>query len=378
MEGTVTRTLPRSVRLIANLALLCAFLTGEPAYAQPQPPIVIGHLLDTGGPQADLARDYMAGAKVAFDAVNQRGGIGGRRILHQVREHPGTPDQGVAAALALVEQQGAVLLFGPTDRQLPALTSATARAGRAVPIVAPLSGLALDSKHVWFTRPTYASELLAAYQRLRQFGMRRIALVTTPGLANAQVDSKLLAALGRDTSELTRYTLGDEAGLPALAKRIATSGATAVIVASDTLAYAALGRALVQQDWYGFLVGLSSVNPVVARQVIGASGGMLLTQTVPDPMTGTAPLVREHLAHMKQFLDETPSHATLAGYMAARWLCEALSRMPARAATPAEIERALRKRIDIGGIVLDFTQSQRGSEYVDLRYMPASGELRRH
>ncbi|WP_204265338.1 hypothetical protein, partial [Enterobacter hormaechei] len=82
------------------------------------------------------------------------------------------------------------------------------------------------------------------------------------------------------------YTLtGDPAELAA---RIAPTKPTAVIIAGDTLTYATVGRALAQQGWYGFLVGLSSVNPQVAREILGSgySGGMLLAQTVPNPASG--------------------------------------------------------------------------------------------
>ncbi|WP_212567003.1 hypothetical protein, partial [Pseudomonas syringae] len=47
---------------------------------------VVGQLIERGADQADYARDFMAGAKVAFDAANQSGGIKGRRISLVRRE----------------------------------------------------------------------------------------------------------------------------------------------------------------------------------------------------------------------------------------------------------------------------------------------------
>ncbi|MGO4611700.1 ABC transporter permease, partial [Variovorax sp. 2RAF20] len=83
-----------------------------------------------------------------------------------------------------------------------------------------------------------------------------------------------------------------------------------------------LGRALAARGWYGFLVGLSAVNPLAAREILGAgyNGGIVLTQIAPGPQDLTLRVVKEHVGRMKQFLDEPASPATLAGYIGAAWL----------------------------------------------------------
>ncbi len=341
------------------------------AHAQGNAPFVVGQLVERGGAQADYARDFMAGAKVAFDAANQSGGIKGRRISLVRREVEQA--EAVPQAIDLIERDHAEVLFGVGERLLPALAASTDITRRNVPLLAPLSGAASKSDNVWFTRPDYDREIIAAHNRLRQFGMRRIALVTVAGF-DGQLGARLRSTLAKadPTEALDLYTLtGDPDDL---ANRIAPTKPTAVIVAGDTLAYATVGRALAQQGWYGFLVGLSSVNPQVAKEILGAgySGGMLLAQTVPNPASANTKVAREHMARMKQFLDEPPSAATLSGYIAAAYLMQAMNAAGGKVAGP-ELRRALQTRIDVGGFTLDFTRGNRGSEFVDLNYIQGSG-----
>lgn len=341
------------------------------AHAQGNAPFVVGQLIERGGDQADYARDFMAGAKVAFDAANQSGGIKGRRISLVRRE--AAQNEAVSQAVDMIERDRVEVLFGVGERLLPALAASAEITRRNVPLLAPLSGATSTSDSVLFIRPDYDHEIVAAHNRLRQFGMRRIALVTAAGF-DPQLGTRLRSSLAKGSAAetLDLYTLTGDPG--ELAARIAPTKPTAVIVAGDTLTYATVGRALAQQGWYGFLVGLSSVNPQVAREILGAgySGGLLLAQTVPNPASGNTKVAREHMARMKQFLDEPPSAATLSGYIAAVYLIQSMNAAGGKVAG-LELRKALLGRVDVGGFTLDFTRGNRGSEFVDLNYIQGAG-----
>lgn len=343
-----------------------------PALAQPpgqvvRRQLVVGHLLDRAGPQADQARDYLAGAKVMFDAFNAApAGNGGLRIVHLVRDADASnPRAAAAQAVALTDNERAEVLFGPGDSLLPTLAASADLTRRGVQIVAPLSGLALSADNVWFTRADYQSELDAAVHQLRSYGVAGIALAVSPDFAAGTlgVGTPWLARVEQVISTRAVALTGN---VEDSARRIAAARPGAVIVAGDTLAYGSLGRALAAQNWYGFLVGLSAVSPSSAREILGASyaGGMVVTQIAPGPQETTLRVVKEHVARMKQYLDEPPSPATLAGYIGAAWLVRAAAGM--KASGPAELRRALQARIDVGDFTLDFTRGLRGSQYVQL------------
>ncbi|CAG2132898.1 hypothetical protein LMG31506_01113 [Cupriavidus yeoncheonensis] len=358
-------TLPASPRRRQLMAALGGLAAAPLALAQSpaRRTVVVGHLLDRSGAQADLARDYLAGAKVMFDAANAAGGP--VRIAHVVRDADADPRTALAQALSLADGEHAELLFGPGDRLLPALAASPELHRRGVQIVAPLSGLALNADNVWFTRADYQAELDTAVKQLRDYGLTRVALAVSAEFAATASGNGASWLAGLESTMGTRAVpLG---GNPdAAARSIATQRPGAVIVAGDTLAYAGLGRALAAQGWYGFLVGLSAVSPAVAREVLGAGypGGMVLTQVAPGPQAATLRVVKEHVARMKQYLDEPPSPATIAGYIGAAWLVRALGAWRGNGAV--ELRRALQTRVDVGDFALDFTQGQRGSRYVQL------------
>ncbi|RZT29595.1 ABC transporter substrate-binding protein [Cupriavidus agavae] len=364
----------RALRVLGALPL--AALAPE-ALAQPATParrqLVVGHLVDRIGPQADLARDYVAGAKVLFDAVNAAGAASGTpRIVHVIRDADPNPRGAVAQAVALADNERADVLFGIGDTLLPTLANAPELARRGVQLVAPLSGLALAADNVWFTRADYQAEIDAAVRQLHSYGLRNIALAVSPDFA--------AGALGAGTPWLARLEkdIGTRAvplagSIDDSARRIAAARPGAVIVAGDTLAYGSLGRALAARNWYGFLVGLSAVSPSSAREILGAgyAGGMVVTQIAPGPQESTLRVVKEHVARMKQYLDEPASPVTLAGYIGAAWLARAATAM--KAPGPAELRRALQARVDVGDFTLDFTRGLRGSQYVQLAPIGKSG-----
>jgi len=365
-------------RALQGLAALASAAALPQALAQPamtvaRRQLVVGHLVDRVGSQADLARDYLAGAKVMFDAVNASpGSYGGLRIVHVVRDADPDARGAVAQATALANSERADILFGPGDAVLPALAASPELARRGVQIVAPLSGLAITAENVWFTRADYQSEIDAAVRQLHSYGLSGIALAVSPDFAAGTLASGSPWLTRLETAMSTR-AVPLTGNADDCARRIAAARPGAVVVAGDTLAYGSLGRALAARNWYGFLVGLSAVSPASAREILGAhyAGGMVVTQIAPGPQESTLRVVKEHVARMKQYLDEPPSPATLAGYIGAAWLVRAAAGM--RTNGVVELRRVLQTRIDVGDFTLDFTRGLRGSQYVQLAPIGKSG-----
>jgi ABC-type branched-subunit amino acid transport system substrate-binding protein len=370
----------RALHVLGSLGALSTLAgIGTPAaFAQPalsgqtgpRRQLVVGQLVDRTGAQADLARDYLAGAKVLFDAYNASNGS--LHIVHVVRDSDSNPRAAIAQAVALADTDHAEILFGPGDALLPALATSAELTRRGVQIVAPLSGLTLNAENVWFTRADYQSEMDAAVRQLRGFGLSSVTLAVSPDFAAGTLaaGTQWLARLEKEMSIQTVPLTGN---FDDIARRIAATRPGAVIVGGDTLTYGSLGRALATQSWYGFLVGLSAVSPASAREILGTgyAGGMVVSQIAPGPQESTLRVVKEHVARMKQYLDEPPSPATLAGYIGAAWLVRAAS--STKGPGPLELRRALQTRVDVGDFTLDFTRGLRGSQYVQLAAINKSG-----
>ena len=74
--------------------------------------IVVGQAIDLSSPNGSIGRDYVAGIKTCFDAINAAGGINGRRVHLIVRDDQGSADGAVKAAAELIENDRVDYLFG--------------------------------------------------------------------------------------------------------------------------------------------------------------------------------------------------------------------------------------------------------------------------
>jgi hypothetical protein len=127
------------------------------------------------------------------------------------------------------------------------------------------------------------------------------------------------------------------------------------------------------------MAGLSNIGEQMLLELAGPKNayGVLLTQVVPDPYHGTTAVARWHLMLMKRFRDEPPSHATLEGFMAAKFLVATMRSITGEI-DRASILTALRRRrdVDLGGVVISWPQqSNRGSRFLDMTLLRKDGTL---
>ena len=83
-------TLFRLFSITATAFLISTSATSSHA-AEDANTIVIGQAIDLSSPNASIGRDYVAGIKTYFDALNAAGGINGKRIRYIVRDDQATP-----------------------------------------------------------------------------------------------------------------------------------------------------------------------------------------------------------------------------------------------------------------------------------------------
>jgi len=368
------------VRRVCLLAFF--FLIFSPAFAAA--PIVIGQVADLSGPNQDQGRDYVAGATVYFDSVNASGGIRGRRIVHLVRDSGGRADTGTQLARKLLEEDQAEILFGFTgDAAVAALARSQLLARHHTLLFAPLSGAEPPPAGgpILFTRAAYSTEAREIVRHFRGQGMTRFAALYVDSGYGRKVMESLEKALAPEGIRLIaqRVMQTDGGDAAAHAKALAALSPQVLIVAADTLPMGAFLREFKPFTGGTQVAGLSAVNHGTLLELIGpaAVNGTLLTQTVPHPARAVTPLLREHLGALKRFRDEPPSHLTLAGFIAAKALVQALRKLPHDAGR-AEIARRLPGLglLDLDGIEADLSAANgRAVEFADLTLVRRNGEL---
>jgi ABC-type branched-subunit amino acid transport system substrate-binding protein len=122
------------------------------------------------------------------------------------------------------------------------------------------------------------------------------------------------------------------------------------------------------------LIGLSLINHQTLMEIAGkASAGVVITQVVPHPGNFSMASVRELDKLMKKYRDEAPSHLTMEGYLAAKWLVKGLMQADSGKQLTQAIANA--RNLDLGGYYLTVNSSHRASDYVDITAISARGGL---
>lgn len=365
-----------------SLLLLIASAVAAPA---PLPrDLVIGQVVDESGDMLEQSRDYVAGARVYFDSVNAQGGIAGRRIALVVKDGGGSAPRNATLARELIERDGAQVLFGNVgDAGVVALAKSGDLARLNTALFAPLAGIEIEggSDNIFFLRPAYRAEAVRIVEWFGNIATRRAAVVRGTGDFAREAHDAVVARMRAVGIQLVADVelASDGRDAEAAARKITASDPSFVLVLADTVVAGQFIKTLRTLNPAVTVAGLSNIAHQTLLELASPklAYGTLLMQVVPDPFRGTSLVAREHLGLMKRFRDEPPSHATLEGFIAAKYLVAVLRSIS------GEIDRAsilaalrARREVDVGGFVVSWpSRANRGSRYVDLTLLRKDGSL---
>ncbi len=365
-------------------ALLLGFFQACFAMSAHGEDIRVGNIADQAGINADIARDYLAGARTYFDFINAAGGINGRRIAMIEKDDGGKPAETLRLTRELIDKDRIDVLFGNVgDEGLRALAGDANFKASGITLYAPLSGAEIGNAagHIYFVRPTYREEARHIVQHFSLLGSRNFATVATADRIGETLAGELSAELkARGLAVDTRLTLSaDLKNIDTIVRELAELKPQVVVLAADTIAMAEFLKRFRQRDKGTNVVGFSTVNHRTLLEIAQPDFAVstLITQVVPHPAASNTRLQVEHRALMAKFRDEPPSHLTLEGFLAAKGLVRALERA-GRDLSRSNIAKALSgdKRFDLDGMTLVFSRSNdRGSHFVDLAYLRRDGKL---
>lgn len=351
---------------------LTAFLAAAPVFAAEEPDtIVIGQAIDLSSPNAAIGRDYVAGIKTYFDALNAAGGINGRRIRYITRDDQASPQVAARVATELIERDRAnYLLGGVGDSVTQAILNTPAFKRSNLQLFAPL----VDAKEaagsrIVFWRPDYLQEVRHILSHFASLGMKDVGIVYQDDTSTQQAFQALSAELKERNLRLTgTVRIGsNEKQNTQEAARLAAAKPGFVIVIGDTIGTALFLKEFRKSAPQTFVAGTSLTNLETLRELAGprAVEWTVFSQVVPNPNNGKTPLQMEHLNMMKKYRDEPPSALTLEGFAVAKTLALAIK----RAKHPGSAMQELTKpgsTIDIGGLTVMATPANRLSGYVDI------------
>lgn len=343
--------------------------------------IVLGHTGILSGPLGVPVKVVMAGAGLAFDAVNAQGGLSGRKIRLVSLDDELKPEKAVANYEKLLAEHRVFAFFG-------CVGSATTAAGAKVlnQSGAPtVGGYAVsDSAREkvggagYFVRATFAREAQALVQHLTTIGVSRIAVAYLDNPGGAEVAKLVEAALAtlKLTPEAAVAVKGDGTTNEAAGKALADSKAQAVImylgggIGGEVMkaAWAAGGR----QMYYGM-----SIVPgdVTAKLVGDKTSGLAISQIVPYPWSEVDATARE-FRQLTERAKVDMGYLAYEGYVNALVMLEGLRRT-GRELTRAKLHATLKAmKLRIGGMEIDFTgASNTGSRFIEMVRVTKEGKF---
>jgi ABC-type branched-subunit amino acid transport system substrate-binding protein len=360
-------------------------LLGTRGLAQAQ--IRIGQTAGLTGAVAASVQEATNGARLYFDAVNARGGIGGQKLELVSLDDQFDPTRTAENAKTLIDQ-GVIALFltrgTPHNQGILPLLSAS-----KVPLVGPSTGaMALHQPvHPWLfnVRATYQREAERSVKHLTQIGVERIAIVQVADSFGEDAAVGALRGFGASAKPVVHDTY--DRAKPDFSKivpRILAADAQAVMFIGSGTAVVDGMKALRAAGSKAQLLTLSNNASSGFVKALGElARGVIVSQVLPPERSFGTPMVKEAHDLAQARGDKAPeiTPAMLEGFAAAKVLSEGLRRAAAAGQlNRTGLQRALEglNRYDLGGLELSYSATDHtGLDYADLSIIGADGKFRR-
>ncbi len=374
-------TPPTRRRLLQGTALLAA-ATALPGFAQSSRPaasrnLVVAQLVDYSVAQQDVSKDFLIGSRAAWQDINSRGGIRGRRVEHLALETDGTPAS-VQKALATVRDiPNCVVLSGSVGDQMAShVVAQLQKDSLGLAHAAPwLQNSSLDIDEQTF--PIFAArqeQIAYALKTLSVMGMQELGAVYASPQDHAAYHSEVERIASGMKLKLQSFRGADN--LRVIGQKLTPRTPAVLLFVGGTPELAEFTQGLEKQARQRYIVALADVNLQTMLQM-GAARNTPVIATQPVPLVNASlPVVRAYRETLARLFDEPPTSLSLAGYIAARYTMDVLAEVegtPTRQNVLAAFQR--RSKVDIGGFMVRFNPQRRSNTYVTQSMMTADGRL---
>ncbi len=334
---------------LAKMIFICLFVSlvstcSKPTEESILPPstpgvtdkeIILGTSLALSGHASFLGTQTLYGALCYLNAVNDRGGIHGRKIRLISYDDGYDPPQCLANTQKLIAEDMVFALFcyvgTPTSAKIiPIIKEAK------IPLVGIFSGAQILRKpfirYIINIRTSYYQEIAAVIMQLVQsMGIKKIAVFYQyddygfDGLAGTQI---ALERYGLEPVAAGSYQRGS-LEIEAAFEKIMASKAEAVVMVGTANPCAKFIRLAALKDFYPIFHCVSFMGADQLANKLGKAGeGVIITQVVPSPAeTLLLPAAAEYTRFLAHYYpDEKPNYVGFEGYINARVVVEGLRR----------------------------------------------------
>lgn len=372
-------------RQLFSVLLVLSVLSAVPTAARAQ--IRIGQTAGHTGAVAATVKEATDGARLVFDAVNARGGIGGQKLELVVLDDGFDPQRAADNARALIDR-GVVALFltrgtPHVQRILPLLNE------HRLPLVGPSTGAMLlhEPVHPWVfnVRATYQREAERLVRHLLETGASRIAIVQVDDSFGQDASAGALRAFGSIAKPLLHATYDrSKPQFDPIMRRVEAADAQAVLFIGSGTAVVEGIQALRATGSRAQALTLSNNASAGFVKALGTlARGVVVSQVLPGERAMGTPMVKEAHALARARGGDAPevTPALLEGVAAAKVLVEGLKRAAAASAlNRAGLQKALEgmRSFDLGGLELGYGPGDHtGLEFAELSIIGPDGRFKR-
>lgn len=320
-----------------GLSLAATAVAAQDAPGVTADSVTIGSWMSLSGPVAVYGVPLRAGADSYFSALNEAGGVNGRKVDFVVEDNAYNPQQTIAAARKLITRDDVLALAIPHGTAQTAATFPFVIEENNVPVLLPY-GQAID----WY-RPDpipgilglhvlYESQVEALGRWAAQDGHKKIQVVHGAHAAfeavskYAEPGAKAITADA--TAELMPVKMGTSDYSPVV-RDVLVKQPDAIVAIITLQELTLLAKGLRQQ---GSDLPIYTYAPNVSNATIELGGEFveglkMVSLTVPP--TADTPEVQEYRDHLAKYApDQKPDFGSLLGYGAAKIFAAGLAQAP--------------------------------------------------
>jgi branched-chain amino acid transport system substrate-binding protein len=371
---------------LAALALGAAFLAA-PALAEDGitgDTIMFGQAAVLEGPASALGLGMQKGLNAAFDEINAKGGVHGRKLKLTSVNDGYEPDRAIAMTRKLIEEDKVFALIGPVGTPTSAAAQPIATAAK-VPFLGAFTGAGFlrnaKLENVINIRASYDAETEAWVKHLTEdLKISKIAIFYQDdafgraGLSGFKkaMDKRKMEIAAEATYE--RNTVAVKSGLLTL-KRAEPEAVVIVGAYKPVAEFIKLSR---KTGFNPVFVNISFVGANALAAELGADGkGVIVSQVVPFPGDASLPVVADYQAAIKKAGGE-PEFVSLEGYLVGRLAIAALEKA-GKDVTRDSLIKTIKDtgKFDIGGLMMTYgPDDNEGLDKVFMTIIQADGTFK--
>ena len=368
-----------SAVLAAGLAGLSSAHAAEAGVSDSE--IVLGSSAVLSGPLGSQIKVVHNGAALAFDAVNEQGGVGGRKIKFVALDDELKPEKALENYGKLLNDHHVFAFFGCVGS---GTTSAAAKLLQqsGAPSVGGYgvgdSARERVAGSAYFVRASNSREAQALVEHLVTIGVNKIAIahLDNPGGLEAVKLIEGAMSTHKMTPTAVVSVKGDGSTSAAAGKVLADSQPQAVLMYLAGTVTGEVIKAMYAAGSKPMFYGMSVVSGEVTAKVVPLqAGGLAISQVTPYPWGEVESVTRDY-RRLAERAQVPVGYGSFEGYLNGLVMIEAIKRT-GRDLTRARLHATLRAmKLRLAGMDIDFsTGATTGSRFIEMVRVTPEGRF---